>query len=148
MIPFSMVCFETLNHIVETCMSTNHDDLEKKGNMFGVWTFFEESSWALVIGELSLFKRLSIPSSTFKDLLWWRNHEGQFPNVAFLANCFFGIPRSHIETTKVFNLVGYDNFKRMPLTSGKFGIRSSQLSKIGLTIHEWIICQIKTWKTT
>jgi hypothetical protein len=36
MIPFSMVCFETLNHIVETCMSTNHDDLEKKGNMFGV----------------------------------------------------------------------------------------------------------------
>ncbi len=44
MFPFSMVCFETLNHTVEACTSTNHDDLEEKGNMFGVGTSFEESS--------------------------------------------------------------------------------------------------------
>ncbi len=104
---FSMVCFETLNHTIETCTSTNHDDLEERGNMFGVKTSFEQSSWALVIGELSLFKRLSIPSFAFKDpFLWWCNHEGQFSNVAFLAKFFFGIPSSQIETKNIFNLVG------------------------------------------
>jgi hypothetical protein len=71
MFPFSMVCFETLNHTIETCTSTNHDGLEEKGNMFGVGTSFEESSRAFVIGELSLLRRLSIPSSTFKDPLLW-----------------------------------------------------------------------------
>jgi hypothetical protein len=30
MISFSMVCFENRNHIIETCTSTNHDDLEEK----------------------------------------------------------------------------------------------------------------------
>jgi hypothetical protein len=67
--------------------------LEK--NMFGAGVLNEESSWALVIGELSLFKRLSIPSSTCVDpLTWWQMHEGHFPNVVFLANLILGIPSS------------------------------------------------------
>jgi hypothetical protein len=75
-----------------------------------------------------LLRRLSIPSSTFKDpLLWWLNHEGQFPNVAFLAKQIFGFPRSHIETKRCLILLKYDNFARIPFISGKFGIRSSQL---------------------
>jgi len=41
--PFSMVCFETLNHTIEACTSINHDDLEERGNMFGVRTSFEQS---------------------------------------------------------------------------------------------------------
>jgi hypothetical protein len=32
----------------------------KKIHMFGIGTFMEESSWALVIGELALFQRLFI----------------------------------------------------------------------------------------
>jgi hypothetical protein len=52
--------------------------------MFGVGESVEESSRTLVIGELSLFMRLSIPSSPSEDpLVWWHNHEGQFPIVAF-----------------------------------------------------------------
>jgi hypothetical protein len=49
--------------------SINHDDLEEESNMFGVGTFVEKSSQALVIKQLSLFKRLSIPSFTFEDPL-------------------------------------------------------------------------------
>jgi len=57
--------------------------------MFGVGEFVEESFQTLVIRELSLFTRLSIPSFPSEDpLVWWHNHEGQFPNVAFLPNKF------------------------------------------------------------
>jgi hypothetical protein len=57
--------------------------------MFRIGESVEESFRTLVIRELSLFMRLSIPSSPFEDLLvWWYNHEGQFPNVAFKPNKF------------------------------------------------------------
>jgi hypothetical protein len=60
--------------------------------MFGVGASIEESSWALNIGELFLFRRLSISSSTCADpLTWWQMHEGQFPNVIFLAKQNLGI---------------------------------------------------------
>jgi hypothetical protein len=67
----------------------------------------EKSSCALVVGELSLFRRLSVSLATCVDpLIWWRIHETQFPNVSFLVKQILGIPRSHIETKHVFNLVG------------------------------------------
>jgi hypothetical protein len=54
--------------------------------MFGVGTSIEESSRALVTGELSLFKRISIHSFACEDpLAWWWMHKGQFPNVGFFA---------------------------------------------------------------
>jgi hypothetical protein len=60
--------------------------IEKETNMFGVGAPMEESSWTLVIGESSLFQRLAIPPSMCANLLvWWKTHEGQFPNVGFLA---------------------------------------------------------------
>jgi hypothetical protein len=39
-------------------------------------------------------------------LTLWRTHEGQFPNVAFLAKQILGILSFWIETKRVFNLVG------------------------------------------
>jgi len=49
--------------------------------------------------------KLSIPSSATKNpLISWRNHESQFSNVAFPAKQILGIPRSQIETKKVFSL--------------------------------------------
>jgi len=48
----------------------------------------EESSWTLVIGEVSLFQMLTIPippSMCANPLVWWKTQEGQFPNVGFLA---------------------------------------------------------------
>jgi len=49
--------------------------------------------------------KLSIPSFASKDpLVWWRNHEGQFSNVAFLTKQILDIPRSQIETKRIFSL--------------------------------------------
>jgi hypothetical protein len=59
---------------------------EFEGNMFGVGASIEESSGALVIGELSLFKRLFVlPFACVDPLAWWHIYEGQFPNVGFFA---------------------------------------------------------------
>jgi hypothetical protein len=45
--------------------------------MFGMGTSIEESSRTLISQELSMFKRLSISSSTCANLLtWWHMHEG------------------------------------------------------------------------
>jgi hypothetical protein len=61
--------------------------IEKETNMFCVGALMEESSRTLVIGELSLFRRLAIPPSMCANpLVWWKTHEGQFQNVGFLAN--------------------------------------------------------------
>jgi hypothetical protein len=79
---------------------------KEKGNMFGVGASMEESSYALVVGELSLFKRLSILASTCADLLfWWWCHENQFPNVGFLAKQILGILGFQIEIKHVFSLL-------------------------------------------
>ncbi len=52
-----------------------------------------------------MFKRLSIPCATCEDpLAWLCNYEGQFSNVVFLAKHILGIPRSQIETKRVFSL--------------------------------------------
>jgi hypothetical protein len=54
--------------------------------MFSVGASMEESSCVLVVGELYLFTRLSIPTFACVDpLFWWRHHENQFPNIGFLA---------------------------------------------------------------
>jgi len=63
-----MTFFETLNLIVETCISFGHgDELEGEGNIFGVGASFEESSQALVTRKLYLFKKLSMPPTTCED---------------------------------------------------------------------------------
>lgn len=36
--------------------------------------------------------------------MWWKIHEKQFPNVAFLVCAFLDIPRSQIEIEKIFNI--------------------------------------------
>jgi len=73
-----MVCFEWLNPSTITAITTVDDvELELEKNMFREETSIEESSRALIIGELSLFKRLSISSSACAYLLtWWHMHEG------------------------------------------------------------------------
>ncbi len=91
-----MVCFDQLNPIANTSAIAVVDVVEPKlkENMFGVGASSEESSWALVIEELSLFRRLFISSSTCADpLAWWQMHEGQFQNVGFLVKQIRGISR-------------------------------------------------------
>jgi hypothetical protein len=73
-----MVCFEWLNPSTITTNTTFDDvGLEVEKNMFREETSIEESSRALITGELFLFRRLSISSSTCAYLLtWWHMHEG------------------------------------------------------------------------
>jgi hypothetical protein len=101
-----MTYFETLNPTIEACNSFGHgDELEDEGNTFGVGASFEESSQAFVTRTLSLFRRLSIPPTTYENpLAWCCNHEGQFSNVAFMAKHIIRILGSQIETKRVFSL--------------------------------------------
>jgi hypothetical protein len=59
---------------------------EEKTNMFDVRAPTEESSRALVIGELYVFKRLFIlPFACADSLSCWWSYKNQFPNVGFLV---------------------------------------------------------------
>jgi hypothetical protein len=110
---FLITAFEVLNLIVQTCaievvrfVASFGDSIEKDNNIFGVGASMEESSLALVVGELSLFRRLSVSFVTCVDpLAWWWIHETQFPNVSFLTKQILGILGSQIETECVFSLV-------------------------------------------
>ncbi len=63
---------------------------EDENNMFGVGASTENSSRALVTRKLFLFWRLAIPPPMCADpLVWWKTHEGQFPNVDFFAKQVF-----------------------------------------------------------
>ncbi len=71
-----MTVFEVLNPTVQACVIevigsiVGFDDfIEKNNNIFGVGAFMEESSRALVVGELSLFKRLFVSPTTCVDPL-------------------------------------------------------------------------------
>jgi uncharacterized Tic20 family protein len=102
-----MIVFEVLNLIVQACpievvgSVVEFDDLIKEdNNIFDVGTSMEESSCALVVGELSLFKRLYVLLATCVDpLAWWWIHETESPNVSFFA-------KQILEIERMFNLVG------------------------------------------
>ncbi len=50
---------------------------DKKINMFGVGVFVGESSWASVIGEMILFRRLVVfPFMCTNPFAWWKTREG------------------------------------------------------------------------
>jgi len=85
-----MTIFERLNLAIQAKVIASIDGLpveeEEKTNMFHVGASTEESSWALVIGEPFLFQRLVIPPlMCVNPLVWWKTHEGQFPNLNFLV---------------------------------------------------------------
>jgi hypothetical protein len=94
-----MIVFKVLNPTVQTCVVEVvgsivgfGDYIEKDNNIFGVGTSMEKSSHALVIGELSLFKRLFVSPPTCVDPLAWRRIcETQFLNISFLVKQILGI---------------------------------------------------------
>jgi hypothetical protein len=78
---------EVVGFVARFCDSTKEDN-----NTFCVGTSMEKTSCAFVVGDLSLFMRLSISFVTCVDpLAWWWIHETQFPNVSFLAKQILGI---------------------------------------------------------
>jgi hypothetical protein len=73
-----MTCFYWLNPIGEKFRITEpNEQLEDDIKIFGVGTFVEESSQALVTGELFLFRRLHVPPIACEDpFAWWHINEG------------------------------------------------------------------------
>lgn len=94
-IPFFMTIFYQLNPTIEIVI-TPFDEVnvpieENDSNMFGVRAFIVECSKALITTKLYLFWKLSIPQSMCIYIFAWRQTlEGQFFNVFFLLNIFFG----------------------------------------------------------
>jgi hypothetical protein len=67
-----MIVFEVLNPIVQACaieVVGFGDSNEEDNNIFGVGTSMEEPSRALVVGKLSLFRRLYVTPTTCVDPL-------------------------------------------------------------------------------
>ncbi len=94
--------------------------VEEDNNIFGVGASIEESSCALVVGELSLFRRLFVVLATIDDpLAWWCIHETQFRNVGFLAKKLFEISGSHWNWTCLQSCWHVDNFLMLLVTSGR-----------------------------
>jgi hypothetical protein len=90
-IPLLMIIFDVLNPIVQA-FTTQVDGSfvgvveEKDNNIFGVGASTKEYSCALVVGELSLFRRLFIVLTTCVDpFASWCIHESQFLNVGFFT---------------------------------------------------------------
>ncbi len=97
--PFLVIVFEVINSVVQACVievvgyvDGFGDSIEENNNIFSVGASMEESSCALIFGELFLFMTLYVTHATCVDtLVWWRIHETQFPNVSFLAKQTLGI---------------------------------------------------------
>jgi len=51
----------------------------------------------------SLYHYIIVNDVNVKSM-WWKIHNFFFPNVAFFVCAFLGIPRSHIEIEKIFNI--------------------------------------------
>ncbi len=71
-----MTMFEVLNLIAQACVvqvfgfvARFGDSIEEDNNVFGVGASMEESSHALVVRELSLFRRLFVSPATCLDPL-------------------------------------------------------------------------------
>ncbi len=59
---------------------------KENNNIFGVDTSIEKSLCAFVNREVYLFKRLFVTLVACVDpLVWWCNHETQFPSIGFFA---------------------------------------------------------------
>lgn len=97
---------------------------DEETNMFGIGASIEESLWACVIIELSLFWRLFIHLfMCVNPLAWQQTHEGQLANVSLITKQFFGIPQFQVETRKCLLGWCFDNFEVLLLTIGNlFGL--------------------------
>jgi len=106
-IPIPMICFHWLNPIVQECKANGpSEELNKDDtNIFDVGASIEKSSHALIIGELSLFKRLRPYSQLHVVILLFgatSMRDNFQTNVTFLAKQIFCIPRLQIEIDRAF----------------------------------------------
>lgn len=81
--------------------------VNSRASLFGAPASITEASKGLLLGELSLFRRLVVePDTVACPLQWWKEHEKRFPTVGFVARQLLGIPGSQIECERIFSIAG------------------------------------------
>jgi hypothetical protein len=63
---------------------------------------------------------------------WCNDHDNEFPNVAFLAQQILDIPRSRIETKRIFNV----DIILTSLQQCWLGVLN--LDKLGMILKDWL----------
>ncbi len=100
LMPFLMIIYDKLTSIIVVVEPIAIIAL--KLGVFGCLASYEKDVLGFFKVELHLFKRTPMPIVPFNLLIWLARHEGQFPNIAFLACQFMGIIGSHIKIEKIF----------------------------------------------
>jgi hypothetical protein len=83
------------------------------------WKNFHEH-WLL--GNYFYFGGLLPPPICVDPLVWWKTHEGQFPNVDFFAKQVIRFPCSKLRLKNVQANYCFDSFEVLLLTSLNFGL--------------------------
>jgi hypothetical protein len=90
--------FDQLNPINDAIVPPfdKHDvQIEEEDNMFGVGAFILRGLLGhLLIQSFFYFEGYLTHNLCIDFFVWWWTHEGQFPNVTFLAKQILGIPGS------------------------------------------------------
>ena len=102
--------------------------------LFGDAASSGEACEGTLVAEVSLFRQLQIPfEEAASPLAWCKANATRFPTLAYLARQFLGIPGSHIETERIFSVVG--------------DLTSLRRCRLGLSNVNGLIMIYKNWPT-
>jgi hypothetical protein len=104
LLPLLMQCYKRLH---PTAQSQEPITPISENSIFGAQASAEEVIMEQLKSELSLFRRLHVADGDYDSpLSWWRKHEKEFRNVAFLARQILGIVGSQVEIERIFSITG------------------------------------------
>jgi hypothetical protein len=76
-------------------------------SIFGGVISNEITLHGLFTNKLNLFRHLHVKlEDSMLPLIWWKIYEARFLNVSFVVQQIFGILGSHIETKRIFSIIG------------------------------------------
>lgn len=129
LLPLLMQCYKRLH---PTAQSQEPITPMSENSIFGAQASAEEVILEQLKSELSLFRRLHVADGDYDSpLAWWRKHEKEFRNVAFLARQILGIVGSQVEIERIFSITGV--------------ILSQQRRRLGMEHLEKLVFISKNW---
>lgn len=129
LLPLLMQCYKRLH---PTAQSQEPVTPISENSIFGAQASAEEVILEQLKSELSLFRRLHVADGEYDSpLAWWRKHEKEFRNVAFLARQILGIVGSQVEIENIFSIAGV--------------ILSQQRRRLGINHLEKLAFISKNW---
>ncbi|KAG0584835.1 hypothetical protein M758_3G242300 [Ceratodon purpureus] len=129
LLPLLMQCYKRLH---PTAQSQEPVTPISENSIFGAQASAEEVILEQLKSELSLFRRLHVADGDYDSpLLWWKKHEKEFRNVAYLARQILGIVGSQVEIERIFSITGV--------------ILSQQRRRLGTDHLEKLVFISKNW---